>query len=209
MNFGLKRASLTVRAGLLGFVSGVLSCEMAESNIIYIVRLQKTVDNMVWPGIVFALVVLFPISRWARDAWLRTVAALIASSAVYPITFQIAVRGLGSSWVFMIAAFAFAGLLGSFVLVGVLLFGRPGWGRAACATVVLGAVVGGLMGANLRAAMYGVHWPLSAIDGLALFMVLWQVVVGASLGRGMQGRPNRPVEAAGATGSSDDAAPAN
>jgi hypothetical protein len=186
MNSGLKWESLTVRAGLLGFVSGVLSCAMVESNLIYIVRLQKTVDNMVWPGIVFALVVLFPISRWAGDAWLRTAAALIASSAVYPVTFVIAVRSFGSSWVFMIAAFAFAGFLGSFVLAGVLLFGRPGWGRAAFATVVLGVVVGGLMGANLRAAMSGVPLPFSAIDGLGLFMVLWQALVGASLGRGIQ-----------------------
>ena len=62
MNFGLKHTSLTVRAGILGLVSGVLSCGMVDSQIIYIRHLQKTVDNMVWPGIVFALVVLFPIS---------------------------------------------------------------------------------------------------------------------------------------------------
>jgi len=79
-----------VRWGLLGLVSGVLSCAMSESHIIYLVREQKTADHIVWPGLVFALVVLLPVSRWAGDGWLRTAAALIASSVVYPVAWRIA-----------------------------------------------------------------------------------------------------------------------
>ena len=115
---------------------------------------------------------------------IRTAAALIASSVVYPIAWRIAVSGIGHSATFMIAAYAFSGFLGSFVLASVFLLGRPRWVRAACATVILGTVVGGFMGAHLRAAMTGVDSPLSARDGLGLFMVVWQTVVGASLGRG-------------------------
>ncbi len=180
MSSVLKRASLAVRWGFLGLVSGVLSCLMSQSHIIYIVREQKTLDHIVWPGMVFALVVLLPISRWAGDSWLRTAAVLIASSVVYPITWRIAVSGIRHSGPFMIATFAFAGFLGSFVLASVFLFGRPRWARSSYATVVLGTIVGGLMGASLRAAMTGVHLPF----GLGFFMVLWQAVVGASLGRG-------------------------
>ena len=196
MNSVFKRASLTVRWGLLGLVSGVLSCLMSQSRMIYVVREQKTLDHIVWPGMVFALVVLLPISRWAGDGWLRTTAALIASSAVYPIAWRIAaVSGIRRSAPFMIAAFAFAGFLGSFVLASVFLFGRPRWVRAACATVILGTVIGGFMGAHLRAAMTGIGSPLSARDGLGLFMAVWQTVVGASLGRGVPVRPNQSVEA--------------
>lgn len=191
MNLGLKRTSLAVRAGLLGFVSGVLSCLLAQSHIIYVAREQKTFDHVVWPGLVFALVVLFPISRWAGDSWSRIATVLIASSVVYPIAWRIATSSLvgpSPSWTIMIAEFAFAGFLGSLVLASVFLWRRPGWARAACATVVLGAVIGGLLGANLRAAMTVVHWPLTASDGLGLLVVIWQAVVGASLGRGVQGR---------------------
>ena len=74
-----------MRWGLLGLVSGVLSCGMADSSMIYVERTQKTYDHIVWPGLVFALIVILPISRLARDDWPRAAAALIASSAVYPI----------------------------------------------------------------------------------------------------------------------------
>mgnify|MGYP005855259303 CR=1 FL=1 len=134
---------------------------------------------------------------------------MIASSAVYPITFQIAAWSLRFSWVFMIAAFAFAGFLGSFILAGVFLSGRPRWVRAAGATVVLGTVIGGLMGANLRAAMAGAYLPFSAVDGLGFFMILWQTVVGVSLGRGVQARAKWAVEATGAISSSGDATHGN
>ena len=106
-----KLFSLAVRWGLLGLVSGLLSCVMSQSYIIYVVREQKTLDHIVWPGMVFALVVLLPISRWAGDGWLRTAAALIASSAVYPIAWLIAASGIGRSGA-SISAFAFAGVLG-------------------------------------------------------------------------------------------------
>ena len=208
LNSGLKHASLTLRAGLLGLVSGTLSCLLVESRIIYVAREQKTYDHVVWPGLVFALVVLFPISRWAGDAWARIAGVLIASSAVYPIAWRIAAPSTAgpSSWALMIAEFALAGFLGSFVLSSALLFRRPCWVRTAIAAVVLGAVVGGLMGANLRAAMTVVHWPVSARDALGLGVVLWQVVVGASLGWGVQARPERVAEGTGTTNSSGDAA---
>ena len=67
MNSIRKLFNLAVRWGLLGLVSGLLSCAMAQSHIIYVVRLQKTLDHIVWPGIVFAIVVLLPISRWVRE----------------------------------------------------------------------------------------------------------------------------------------------
>jgi hypothetical protein len=153
-----------------------------------VVRAQKTIDHIVWPGVVFALVVLLPISRWAGDGWLRTAAALIVSSVVYPIAWHIAASGIGRSGL-SISAFAFAGFLGSGVLASVFLFGRPGWVRAACATVVLGTVIGGLMGANLLAGMKDL--PSLGSLGLGVFMVMWQTVVAASLGRGVPARPNK------------------
>ena len=211
LNSGLKHVSLTVRAGLLGLVSGTLSCLLVESRIIYVAREQKTYDHVVWPGLVFALVVLFPISRWAGDAWARTVGVLIASSVVYPIAWRIAALSTAgpSSWGLMIAEFALAGFLGSFVLSSVLLFRRPCWVRTAIATIVLGAVVGGLTGANLRAALTVIHWPVSARDALGLSVVLWQAGVGASLGWGVQARPKRGAEGTGATNSSGVAAACN
>jgi len=206
MNSVLKRASMGVRWGFLGLVSGLLSCAMAESRIIYLAREQKTLDHIVWPGMVFALVVLLPMSRWAGDSWLRTATALIASSAVYPIAWRIAaVSVIRHSDPFMIASFASAGFLGSFVLASVFLFGRPRWGRAACTTVILGTAVGGLMGAHLCAATTFV----SAGDVLGLYVVVWQTAVGASLGRGVKARSNQFVEAANTTTNSGDAAREN
>jgi hypothetical protein len=182
-----KLFSLAVRWGLLGLVSGLLSCAMTQSHIIYVVREQKTLDHIVWPGIVFAMIVLLPISRWAGDGWLRTAAALIASSAVYPIAWHIAASRTWHPGAYMVAAFAFSGFLGSFVLASVFLFRRPCWVRAACATVVLGTVIGGLMGVHLLAGMKGL--PSLGSLGLGVFMVVWQTVVGASLGRGVQSKP--------------------
>jgi hypothetical protein len=194
--FMRKLFSLAVRWGLLGLVSGLLSCAMSQSYIIYVVREQKTYDHIVWPGLVFALVVLLPISRAARDGWLRTAGALIASSVVYPVAWRIAASGTFHPGPFMVAEFAFSGFLGSFVLAGVLLFGRPRWVRAACATIVLGTVVGGLMGAHLLAAAKGMELLGTARDGLGIFMVLWQTVVGASLGRAVLAGSRPPSEAA-------------
>jgi hypothetical protein len=182
-----KLFSLAVRWGLLGFVSGVLSCAMSESHIIYLVREQKTVDHIVWPGLVFALVVLLPISRWAGDGWLRTAAALIASSVVYPVAWLIAVSGTRHPGAHLVAEFALAGFLGSFVLASVFLFRRPHWVRAACATVVLGTFTGALMGAYLLAATKSMV--LLGRDGLGVLMVMWQTVVSASLGRGLPSSP--------------------
>ncbi|MCE5311339.1 MAG: hypothetical protein LLG20_27185 [Acidobacteriales bacterium] len=182
----LKCPSMAVRWGLLGLVSGVLSCVISQSRII--VRDQRTLDHIIWPGMVFALVVLLPLSRWAADSWLRTAAVLIASSAVYPLTWRIATLGIRPSWGFMIGAFALGGFLGSFVLAGVFLTGRPRWVKAACMTVVLGTVIGALGGAHLGATMAGVHSPLTAGDGLGLLMVLWQAAMAASLGRGVRAR---------------------
>jgi len=182
MNSVRKLASWAVRWGLLGLVSGVLSCAVSQSYLL--VHDQKTLDHIVWPGMVFALVVLLPLSRWAGDGWLRTAVALIASSAVYPITWRIAVSGTVPPGAYMVAAFAFSGFLGSLVLASVFLFGRPRWVRIACATVVLGTLIGGLMGANLLGATHG-----SARNGFGLFMVLWQTVVAASLGRGVAATP--------------------
>ena len=183
MNSVPKLFSVAVRWGLLGLVSGVLSCAMSESYIIYLEREQKTLDHIVWPGLVFALVVLLPLSRWAGDGWLRTTAAMIASSAVYPIAWHIAALGIQHPGVYMVAAFAFSGFLGSVVLASVFLSGRPRWVRGACVTVVLGAVIGGLMGANLLAGMKGLISLGS--QGLGVFMVAWQAIIGASLGRGV------------------------
>ncbi len=197
MSFDLKHPSLTVRAGLLGCLSGIFSCLLASSSIIYIARAQKTFDHIVWPGLVFAVVVIFPLSRWAGYSRLRMLVAVIASSVVYPFTWRIATLStsrLSASWEVLTAEFALAGLLGSLVLAVVALFGRAGWARAAAATAVLGAVVGGLMGANLAAAATA-HWPILPRDGLGLFLVLWQAVVGASLGHGIQATRRRAAEA--------------
>src|SRR5512137_1778702 len=169
---------LAMRWGLLGLVSGVLSCGMADSRILYVVREQKTFDHIVWPGLVFALIVILPISRSARDGWPRTAAALIASCAVYPIAWYIAASTTVHPRASMVAAFAFSGFLGSLVLASVLLFGRPGWVRATGATVVVGTAIGGLMGAHLLAATKGVVSLGSARDVLAVYMVLWQTAVG-------------------------------
>lgn len=114
MNSALKRASMGVRWAFVGLVSGLLSCVMAESRIIYLAREQKTLDHIVWPGIVFALVVLLPMSRRAGDSWLQTAAALIASSVVYPIAWRIAALSvIRHSAPLTIASFASAGFLGS------------------------------------------------------------------------------------------------
>lgn len=186
MSSVFQRASIGVRWGLLGFASGLLSCAMASSSIIYLAREQKTLDHIVWPGIVFGLAALLPMSRWAGDGWLRTAAAVIASSAVYPIAWRIAaVSVIRHSAPDMIGRFAAAGFLGSCVLASVLLFGRPRWGRTAVTTVILGTAVGGLMGAQLRAApTFG-----SAGDVLGLYMVLWQTAVAGSLGRELKAKP--------------------
>lgn len=180
----LNRVSMGVRWGFVGFVSGILSCVMAQSSILYLAREQKTVDHIVWPGMVFALVVLLPMSRWAGDGWLRTATALIASSAVYPIAWRTAAISLRDSTPFVVTSFAFSGFLGSCVLASVLLYGRPRWLRAAITTVILGTAVGGFMGAHLRAATSF----MSAGDVLGLYMVLWQTAVGASLGRGVKAK---------------------
>ena len=182
MSFIPKLSRLAARWGLLGFVSGVQTCGISQSYII--VHNQKTLDHIVWPGLLFALVVLLPLSRWAGDGWWRTAAALIASCVIYPVAWLIAASGTRQPGACMVAEFAFSGFLGSFVLAGVFLFGRPGWVRAACATVVLGTAIGGLMGAHLFAATKGMVSFGSARDGLGVFMVAWQTVVGASLGRG-------------------------
>lgn len=189
MKFARKLFSVAARWGLLGFVSGLFSCALAQSHIIYVVREQKTLDHMVWPGIVFALVVLLPMSRWAGDGWLRTATALIASCAVYPIAWHIAASRTWNPGESMVAAFAFSGFLGSFVVACVFLFRRPCWLRVACRTVFLGTVVGGLMGANLLAAMNGL--PFDGPLGLGLLMVVWQTVVAATLGRGLPARPDK------------------
>lgn len=187
----LKGVSIGMRWGVLGLVSGLLSCAMADSSLIYLAREQKTVDHIVWPGIVFALVVLLPMSRSAGDGWLRTTAALIVSSAVYPIAWRIAAVSLfrGSTPV-IITSFACAGFLGSSVLAGAFLSGRPGWRRAAVTTVILGTAVGALMGAHLRAApTFGM-----AGDVLGLYMILWQATVAACLGRGLGARSSQLVK---------------
>ena len=188
-----KCADLAVPSALLGLVSGVLSCAMSQSRILW--SGDRTLDHVVWPGLVFAVVVLLPISRRAGDGWLRTAVALIASSAVYPLAWRLAaVSVIGQSAAFMVAAYAFSGFLGSLVLASAFLFGRPRWLRSALATVVAGTVTGGFMGAHLLLAMSGVASPLSASDGLGAFVVIWQTVVGASLGRGVPARLN-PSEA--------------
>lgn len=191
----LRCAHWAVRWGLLGFVSGLLSCVMSQSYIV--VRDQRTLDHIIWPGMVFAVVVLLPVSRWAGDGWLRTTVAIVASSAIYPITWQIAASGIRRSGPYMIAVFTLAGFLGSFVLAGVFLIGRPRWLRSACTTVILGTVIGGLMGAQLRAAMNGINFLFLARDGLAVFTVVWQAVVSASLARGVTLRFIQPVEVTG------------
>ena len=190
----LNRVSMGVRWGGLGLVSGVLSCAMADSRLIYLAREQKTVDHIVWPGMVFALVVLLPMSRWARDGWLRTTTVLIASSVVYPLAWRIAALSLfRHSAPVMMASFASAGFLGSCVLAVACLSGRPRWGRAAITTVMMGTAVGGLMGAHLYAApTFGM-----AGDVLGLYMVLWQATVAASLGRGVQARCRQLAETKG------------
>lgn len=151
---------------------------------------------------VFALVVLLPMSRWAGDGWLRTTTALIASSAVYPIAWRTAAMSLRDSTPFVIASFAFAGFLGSCVLASVCLYGRPRWLRAAITTVVLGTAAGGLMGAHLRAATSF----MSAGDVLGLYMILWQTAVGASLGRGVRARPSQVMESSDTNPDSGDTA---
>ncbi len=104
----------------------------------------------------------------------------------------------------MVAAFAFSGFLSSLVLASVLLFGRPHWVRAIGATVVVGTVIGGLMGAHLLAATKGVVSLGSARDVLAVYMVVWQAAVGASLGRGVPAKPNEAAATNGRPGAEVD-----
>ena len=193
-------ASWAVRWGLVGLVSGVLSCGMADSRMLYVVRYQKTFDHIVWPGLVFALVVILPISRLAQDGWVRTSAALIASCAVYPIAWHIAASTTFHPRASMVAAFAFSGLLGSLVLASVLLFGRPGWVKATGVTVVVGTAIGGLLGVHLLAATKGVVSLGSAGDVLGVYMVLWQAGVGTSLGRGILPGPKKAAAPNGGRG---------
>jgi hypothetical protein len=183
--------NLAARRQLLGLISGVLSCGMADSSMLYVVREQKTYDHIVWPGLVFALIVILPISRLARYGWPRTAAALIASCGVYPIAWHIAASATVHPGAYMVAAFAFSGFLGSLVLASVLLFRRPGWVRATGATVVVGTAIGGLMGLHLLAATKGLASSGSVDLVLGLYMVLWQAAVGISLGRGVLPRPNK------------------
>lgn len=190
-------SSWAVRWGLLGLVSGVLSCGLADSSSLYLVRYQKTFDHIVWPGLVFALVVILPMSRLARDGWVRTAAALLTSCAIYPITWYIAASTTFPPGATMVAAFAFSGFLGSLVLASVLLFGRPGWVRTTGVTVVVGTAIGGLLGGHLLAATKGAISLGSAGDVLAIYMVLWQASVGTSLGRGILPRPNKAPPPAG------------
>ena len=180
---------LAIPWGLLGLISGVLSCLMADSSILYVVREQKTIDHIVWPGVVFALIVILPISRLARSSWPRTAAALLASCAVYPIAWWIAASATAHARASMIAAFAFSGFLGSLVLASVLLFGRPRWVKATGATVVVGTAIGGLMGVHLLAAIKGVASSGSVDRVLGVYMVLWQVAVSTSLGRVVPAKP--------------------
>ena len=70
---------------------------------------QKTSEHIVWPRLVLALVVLLPLSRLAGDSWLRTAAALVASSAAYPITRWIAASTTRHPGPYMVGAFAFSG----------------------------------------------------------------------------------------------------
>lgn len=203
MSSVLAHMSVGLRGGILGLVSGLLSCAMAQSRLIYLTREQKTLDHIVWPGIVFALVVLLPMSRWAGDRWLRTAAALVATSAVYPIAWRIAALSLPHSTPFVIASFACAGFLGSCVLATVFLVGRPRWLRTATIAVIIGTAVGGLMGAHLRAPAI----LLSAGDVLGLYMVLWQTSVAASLGRGAKPSSGRLLEARDRAPKPCDAAP--
>jgi len=160
---------------------------------LYVVREQKTYDHIVWPGLVFALIVILPISRLARDGWPRTAAALITSCAVYPIAWYSAALTTFHPGAYMVAAFAFSGFLGSLVLASALLLGRPGWVRATGATVVVGTAIGGLMGVHLLAATKGGVAFGSVGDVLGVYMVLWQTGVGISLGRGVLPRSNAVI----------------
>lgn len=91
----------------------------------------------------------------------------------------------------MVAAFAFSGFLGSLALASALFLGRPRWVSVAGATVAAGTAIGGLMGVHLLATVKGVVSLCSAGDILALYMVLWQAAVGASLGRGVLPTPTK------------------
>lgn len=191
MNSMGKVTSWAARWGVLGLLSGVLSCGMADSRMLYVVREQKTYDHIVWPGLVFALIVILPMCRLAREGWPRTAVALIASSGIYPIAWHMAAWTTFHPGANMVAAFAFSGFLGSLVLASVLLFRRPGWLRFMGATAVVGTAVGGLMGVHLLATVKGVISLGSAGDVLAVYMVLWQAAVSASLGRGVLPRPKQ------------------
>jgi hypothetical protein len=186
----LTRAAFRARWALLGLVSGVLSCTLSQSHLIYLTREQKTLDHIVWPGLVFALVVLLPMSRRAGDRWPRTAAALLASSLVYPLSWRIAAVSVSrNSAPLTLVSFTAAGLLGASVLAAAFLFGRPRCGRAAVTTVVAGTAFGGLMGAQLLAApTFG-----TASDVLGIYMVLWQAAVAASLGRAVSPRSTPPT----------------
>ena len=192
---------LAVQCGLFGFVSGALSCVMADSRILYVARAQKTFDHIVWPGIVFALVVILPISRLARDRWPRTIMALITSCFIYPISWHIAASTIRHPGASMVVGFAFSGLLGSLMLASVLLYGRPRWVRAIGVTMVVGTAIGGLMGAHLLASVKGYVTLGSTGDILAIYMVLWQASVGTSLGRGVLAKPKEVAPMNGSAGS--------
>lgn len=186
----LARTAFRARWALLGLLSGLLSCALTQSRLIYVAREQKTLDHIVWPGLVFALIVLFPMSRSARDRWPRTAAALLASSLVYPLSWRIAAYSLfRQATPVIVASFALAGFLGASVLAAVFLSGRPRSGRPAAAAILAGTAIGALMAAQLRAApAFG-----TAGDALGINMVLWQTAVAAALGRAVTPRPGPPA----------------
>ena len=187
MNSHRTQLSMAVTSGLLGLLSGVLS----SSTIL--LRFPGTSQSPVmWlPGFVFALVVLLPISRWTGDGWQRTVGAIVASSAIYPFAHQFAAESaIGHSSAFIVAAVAFSGLVGSSVLAATFLFGRPFFARSATVTVILGTAIGALSGAYL---LIPTSHPSLGLR-LGVILVVWQSVVGASLGRGALGLPNQTLQ---------------
>ena len=175
-------------SALLGFISGALS---SATMLLRVPGLNES--PVIWlPGLVFGLSVLLPLSLRMQDRWLRTTAAVVTSSVVYPIAHRVAAdSAINHSTGYMVAAIAFSGFLGSSALAGSFLPGRPRWGSSTAWTISVGTLVGAASGAILLVPSY--HPSISF--RLAVILIVWQTAVAASLGRGTLTMPNKSVQA--------------
>ena len=172
-------------SALLGLISGALS---SATMLLRVPGLNGSPVDWL-PGLVFGFSVILPLSLRIHDPWLRTAAAIVVSSVVYPIAHRVAAdSAIDHSTGYIVAAVAFSGLLGSSALAGAFLAGRPRWASSAAWTISVGTLFGAASGASLLLPSY--HPSIGF--RLAVILIVWQTAVAASLGRGTLTMPNKP-----------------